>query len=82
MLKTIFISFLIVTIIAFVILVFLMGKFVNEHGLSGTSYEEETKVIQDAIDNGDFLACFMDDWATSMKVVVIIDVVLGVLSLL
>jgi hypothetical protein len=82
MLKAFFISFLIVTIIAFVILVFLMGKFVVEHGLSGTDYEEETKVIQNAIDNGDFLACFMDDWASAMKIITIIDIVLAVLVLL
>ena len=82
MLKAILISFLIVTIIAFVILVFLMGKFVVEHGLSGTDYEEEKKIIQNAIDSGDFLACFMDDWASAMTIVTIIDVVLAVLVLL
>jgi hypothetical protein len=82
MLKAIFISFLIVTLIAFIILVFLMGKFVIEHELSGTDYEEETKVIQNAIDNGDFLACFMDDWASAMKIITIIDIVLAVLVLL
>lgn len=82
MLKAIFISFLIVTVIAFVILVILMGKFVVEHGLSSTDYEEEKKVIQNAIDNGDFLACFIDNWATAIEAVVVIDIVFAILSLL
>lgn len=84
MLKAIFISFLIVTLIAFVTLVILMGRFLNKHRLLGVDVdiEEQKKVIQNAIDNGDFLACFMDDWASVMTVVVIIDIVLAILSLL
>lgn len=84
MLKTFLVVTIIVTIIAFVILLFLMGKFLYDHGLLGVDVdiEKEKKVIQDAIDNGDFLACFMDNWASAMTVVVIIDVVLAVLSLL
>ena len=84
MLKAFLISFLIVTIVAFVILLFLMGKFLYNHELLGVDIdvEKEKKVIQDAIDNGDFLACFMDNWASAMTVVVIIDIVLAILSLL
>ena len=84
MLKAFLISFLIVTVVAFVILLFLMGKFLNERGLLGidVDIEEEKRVIQEAIDNGDFLACFMDNWASAITAVVIIDIVLAVLSLL
>lgn len=84
MLKTFLVVTIIVTIIAFVILLFLMGKFLYDHGLSGVDIdvEKEKKVIQDAIDNGDFLARFMDNWASAMTVVVIIDIVLAILSLL
>jgi hypothetical protein len=85
MLKAFFISFLIVTIIAFVILLFIMVKFLKEHELLNPSTldaEEEKRVIQEAIDSGDFLACFMDDWASAIKVVVVIDIVLAIMSLL
>ena len=87
MLKAVFISFLIVTVIAFIILVFMMVKFSKERGLLNPSTstldaEEQKKILQEAIDNGDFLACFMDDWASAIKIVVVIDIVFAILSLL
>lgn len=77
MLKIFLVVTIIVTIIAFVVLLFLVGKLSIELGLF---FEAED--IQNAIDNGDFLACFIDDLASAIEVMVIIGIVLEILVLL
>lgn len=81
MLKTFLVVTIIVTIIAFVILLFLVAKLSIKLGLLDAN-TLEAEDIQNAIDNGDFLACFIDNWASAIEVMVIIDIVLAILSLL
>lgn len=81
MLKTFLVVTIIVTIIAFVILLFLVGKLSIELGLLDAD-TLEVEDIQNAIDNRDFLACFIDDWASAIEVMVIINIVLAILALL